>query len=257
MRIPRFMAGVEQRRAMMALLQGRFAEAEVHAVEAVTLQPLPEFLEGYAAQMFALRLEQGRLVEVAGEVEHWAAQDPRRVGARAGAAARRAGRPGRCAGLMAPMAATGFESVPRDELFFLSLSVAAWTVVRLGDRTSAEALYELLSPHASRVVVAAEGAVCWGSVHRFLGPLSVLIDGGRRAAMHFEAAISIHERLGARPFLARDRLGSRSSCETRAVIPCASRSCSVPPWLSQVGWGSPPRSHRCRDPQPRARRATR
>jgi hypothetical protein len=207
-RIPRFMAGVEQRRAMMALLQGRFAEAEAHATETVALQPIPEFLEGFAVQLFALRFEQGRLQEVRAAVEEWAAQESRAawtVGLSALQAELGELDVARCS--LGPVLASGFDTVPRDELFFLSLTVAAWTVVLLRDRSSAEVLYELLAPHASRVVVAAEGALCWGSVHRFLAPLSALAGGSDRAVMHFEASISIHERLGALPFLARDRLG--------------------------------------------------
>lgn len=106
---------------------------------------------------------------------------------------------------IAPVVESDFDCVPRDDLYFLSLGVSARTAVLLDDRGSAELLYELLSPHASRVIVAVEGAVCWGSVHRFLGPLSVLVGKPERAAMHFEAAMAIHERLGALPFLARDR----------------------------------------------------
>lgn len=206
-RIPRFMAGVEQRRAMMALLQGRFSEAEAHAAEAVTLQPLPEFLEGYAVQLFALRFEQGRLQEVREAVQSWAEQDARTAW-RIGLSALQAelGELDAARRTLSPVVASRFESVPRDELFFLSLAAAAWTADLLEDRDTAGVLYELLSPHASRVIVAGEGAVCWGSVHRFLGPLSALLGNVERASTHFEAAISIHERLGARPFLARDRL---------------------------------------------------
>jgi hypothetical protein len=206
-RVPRFMAGVEQRRAMMALLQGRFAEAEAHATETVALQPLPEFLEGFAVQLFALRFEQGRLEEVREAVEGWAARDTRTAWT-LGLAVLQAelGELDAAERTLAPVVASEFESVPRDELFFLSLAVAAWTVVLLEDCRAAATLYGLLLPHASRVVVAAEGAVCWGSVHRFLGPLSVLAGSSDRAAMHFETAISIHERLGALPFLARDRI---------------------------------------------------
>lgn len=206
-RIPRFMAGVEQRRAMMALLQGRFSEAEAHAAETVALQPLAEFLEGFAVQLFALRFEQGRLDEVRDAVEGWAAQDSRAAWT-IGLAVLQAelGELDAASRTLAPVVESRFESVPRDELFFLSLAVAAWTVVLLEDRASAEALYGLLSPHASRVVVAGEGALCWGSIHRFLGPLSTVTGSWERAAMHFEASISIHERLGALPFLARDRL---------------------------------------------------
>jgi tetratricopeptide (TPR) repeat protein len=207
-RIPRFMAGVEQRRAMVALLQGRFAEAEAHATEAVALQPLQEFLEGFAVQLFALRFEQGRLEEVREAVEGWAAQDGRAAW-RIGLAVLQGelGELDQARRTLSDVVAWEFDSVPRDELLFLSLTAAAWAVVLLEDRRSAEVLYELLAPHASRVVVAGEGALCWGSVHRFLGPLSALTGSPDRAAMHFEASISIHERLGALPFLARDRLG--------------------------------------------------
>ncbi len=207
-RIPRFMAGVEQRRAMLALLAGRFAEAETHALEAVSLQPLGEFMEGLAVQVFAIRFEQGRLDEVRDEVESWASEHARpawSIGLSALLA--EVGEPIAAAEVLAPFASKGFAAVPRDELFFLSLGAAASSVISTGDLASGAALRELLSPHSSRVVVAAEGAVCWGSIHRFLGPLNAMLDDLDRASMHFEAAMSIHERLGARPFLARDRLG--------------------------------------------------
>ncbi|HET9728069.1 MAG TPA: helix-turn-helix transcriptional regulator, partial [Acidimicrobiia bacterium] len=88
----------------------------------------------------------------------------------------------------------------------LCIAAAATTIVEIGDPTHAPALYELLAPHASRVIVTAEGALCWGSIHRFLGPLAALLGNSHRASVHFEAAMAVHERLGARPFLARDRL---------------------------------------------------
>ena len=53
LRIPRYLAGVQQRRAMRGLLEGRFADAEAHAQAAVDLQPIVDFLEGYAVQLFA------------------------------------------------------------------------------------------------------------------------------------------------------------------------------------------------------------
>ncbi|MCC7075838.1 MAG: AAA family ATPase [Acidimicrobiia bacterium] len=205
--IPRFAAGVVQRRAMRALLSGRFVDAEAHAGTAVSLQPLPEFVEGYAVQLFAVRFEQGRLEEFRPTVEAWAGQDLRpawSIGYSTLLA--EVGELEAAQEVLTPYAATGFASVPRDEIYFLCLAAAAATVTHTHDRDSARVLYDLLAPHASRVVVAAQGALCWGSVHRFLGPLAALLGDGERASMHFEAAISVHERLGARPFLARDRL---------------------------------------------------
>ena len=70
----------------------------------------------------------------------------RRMGASVWRTARRAGRAG--ARQPHPRAAgrrRGFDAVPRDELFFLSLCVAAWTVVLLGDRDGGGALRAALA----------------------------------------------------------------------------------------------------------------
>ena len=206
-RVPRYVAGVEQRRAMRALLAGRFVDAEAHAHATVALQPTTEFMEAFAVQIFAIRFEQGRLDEVRSTVESWGGQDhPAAWPLGLSAQLAESGELGEAAGVLERLSVDGFAEVPRDELHFLSLGVAATVVAHTGDRAAGGVLYELLAPHASRVVVAAEGALCWGSIHRFLGPLSAVLADTERASMHFEAAMSVHERLGARPFLARDRL---------------------------------------------------
>lgn len=205
--IPRYLAGVEQRRAMRALLSGRFTEAEARARQAVTLEPTPEFMEGFAVQLFASRLEQGRLEEVRDGVEAWAGGDSHPAWSIGHALLlAELDEPEGAATVLHPFTRTGFENVPRDDLYFLALCAAATAVESLQDREAAGVLYELLAPHASRVIVAGEGAVCWGAIHRFLGPLGALLDNSERASVHFEASMSLHERLGARPFLARDRL---------------------------------------------------
>jgi hypothetical protein len=119
--------------------------------------------------------------------------------------------------LTGPITSTRFETVPRDEQYFRALCVGASAANLLG--ASARAL----SPHASRVVVAGEGALCWRSVHRFLGPLAALLGQVGRASMHFEAATSIHEQLGAKPFLVRDRLEHADLLGMRSVVARHSR----------------------------------
>jgi hypothetical protein len=207
-RIPRYMAGVEQRRAMRALLAGRFTEAEAHANQAYALQPNEEYFEGLAVQLFAICYEQGRLEEIRPAVEIWAAEFERpawKIGLAALLA--ESGEPAAARAALSPFLAAGLpEVVPPDDLFFLCIAAAATVVAETGDAGHAETLYELLSPHASRVIVTAQGALCWGSIHRVLGPLAVLMEHLDRAAVHFETAMAVHERLGARPFLARDRL---------------------------------------------------
>ena len=109
--------------------------------------------------------------------------------------------------VVTPMLEAGIAAVvPHDDLYFLCIAAAATTLVEIGDPTYAGALFDVLAPHTSRVIVAGSGALCWGSIHRFLGPLAALLGNTDRAIVHFEAAMAVHERLGARPFLARDRL---------------------------------------------------
>ena len=207
LRIPRYLAGVEQRRAMRALLAGRFAAAEAHAEQAVTLQPTSEYLEGLAVQLFALRFEQGRLDEVRGAVSEWAATDTRPAW-RLGEAMLLAeiGELDAARSALAPFIASRFDTVPRDSLWFASLACAARAAETLSDASSAVLVADLLTPAADRVIVLGQGAVCWGSVHRLLGPLAALLGERDAAVSHYRAAADVHERLGALPFLARDRL---------------------------------------------------
>ncbi len=209
MRVPRFLAGVAQRRAMRALLAGRFVEAEAHAEEAVNLQPTMEFVEGLAVQLFAMRFEQGRLEEVRPAVENWATAPDTRAAWHLGFGALLAelGEHDAAHDAIVPYVERHFATVPHDDLWFLALAAASVVVVAIEDANCAALLYEMLAPQASRVIVGAEGALCWGSIHRILAPLAALLGHADRASTHFEAAMAVHERLGARPFLARDRLG--------------------------------------------------
>lgn len=208
LRIPRYLAGVEQRRAMRALLNGRFADAEAHAAEAVALQPTPEYFEGLAVQLFAIRFEQGRLLEVRDAVHEFAAtaQRPAWQLGEAMLLAEIGESDLARAGLM-PFVETEFETVPSDPLWFAALACAAHAAALLGDHDAARVITDLLRPHAEWVIVLGEGAVCWGSVHRVLGPLTAMLGDRDRAIVHYETAARVHERLGALPFLAYDRLG--------------------------------------------------
>ena len=207
LRIPRYLAGVQQRRAMRALLEGRFADAEAHAQAAVDLQPILDFLEGYAVQLFAIRKEQGRLPEIRPAVEEWMRTDPRPAWNTSYImlltdlgeldAARE---------MLEPLLTAGLDAIPHDGLRAAALATLADAAPRLGDRDLSAELYELLLPRRSDVIVLTDGVVCWGAMSRILGPLARALGKDDAALDHFEHAMAVHERLGARPFLARDRL---------------------------------------------------
>ena len=69
------------------------------------------------------------------------------------------------------------------------------------DRDRAAVLYRLLSPYA-RVNALAAGEVALGPVARYLGILAATTGRRDEAAAHFEDAIAITARVGARPLLA-------------------------------------------------------
>ncbi|HEX2274460.1 MAG TPA: tetratricopeptide repeat protein, partial [Acidimicrobiales bacterium] len=58
-------------------------------------------------------------------------------------------------------------------------------------------LYHLLLPHRGRTVVQGEGAVCHGSVSRYLGLLAHALGRWDDSRAHFEAALGDNRRLGA------------------------------------------------------------
>ncbi len=71
----------------------------------------------------------------------------------------------------------------------------------LDDSTHASRLYELLLPHARRNAVS--HPVCaFGSVSRYLGLLASTLGRFEDAERHFEAALEMNERMGARPWVA-------------------------------------------------------
>jgi hypothetical protein len=73
----------------------------------------------------------------------------------------------------------------------------------LGDRTRAEILYEILSPFAGRNVVFGNAATSYGALSRYLGALATTLERWEDAERHFEDALAMNARMGARPWLAR------------------------------------------------------
>ena len=68
-------------------------------------------------------------------------------------------------------------------------------------------LYPLVAPYADHIIAftAPQPVACHGSASFYVGLLATVTSRWAEAADHFEAAIRAHDRLGARPFLARTR----------------------------------------------------
>jgi DNA-binding CsgD family transcriptional regulator len=68
----------------------------------------------------------------------------------------------------------------------------------LGDVGRAAALYQLLSPYAGRNIALGAGIACCGSADRYLGLLSAAMGLWSEAQQHFEQALAMNDRIGAR-----------------------------------------------------------
>jgi tetratricopeptide (TPR) repeat protein len=193
-------------RAMRAILDGEFAEAERLAEQALESgrDEQGEVVSGvYGVQMFTIRREQGRLAEVAPVLRRFIDENPRDAAWRPGMAliASDLGFYDAARKAFDDLAAGGF-AFPVDAKRSLTLSYLAEVCARLADAERAELLYDRLLPYRDLAIIAPAATVCCGSAGRFLGMLASALGEWVAAEQHFQAALDMDERLNAWPWLA-------------------------------------------------------
>src|SRR5262249_31757715 len=104
--------------------------------------------------------------------------------------------------LLDRLASEAFADLPRDTGYVGALASLAYASHRLRDRERAQLLYDLLLPHAEHNVAIGFGHASFGAVGRYLGLLAWLLGRETEAARHFEQALQLDARMGARPWLA-------------------------------------------------------
>jgi DNA-binding NarL/FixJ family response regulator len=198
-----FTAGFQ---TMRALLDGRFAEAERLAQQALAFgqQAQVENADGvFGMQMFLLRREQGRLAELAPAVRYFVRQHTATTW-----------RPGLALiyselGLVQEariefehLAQHDFTDLPRDGLWVTCITYLAEVCVFLQDTARAATLYRLLHPYAGHNVIVGGAVACYGAASRYLGMLAAAMARWDDAEQHFQEALAMNTRTGARPWLA-------------------------------------------------------
>jgi len=193
-------------RTMLALLEGRFEEAEELLEETVLLGGRTlgwNATVSYRLGMFVLRREQGRLAELEETIArsvhefpsqwrfrcalvHLYAQLGRQDDARSG-----------LEGLLS--GDLGHEHLSAEWLFAASLLPDA--CVHVGDHDAAAEVYTALAPYAALYAEAPVEA-SFGSVARGLGVLATALGRFDDAQRHLEEAIGVERRMRARPWLA-------------------------------------------------------
>lgn len=91
----------------------------------------------------------------------------------------------------------------RDEDWAMIMVSVAEAVAACEDRAAAELLYPRLLPHAALNVVHYEWLIYFGSAAHWLGELATVLGRNQAALAHFESALEVNARLGARAALAR------------------------------------------------------
>jgi len=194
-------------RAMAAIFRGQFGEGERLAQQAFAIgQSLrgQDTLGVFGVQIFTIRREQGRLQEVASAVRHFVQSSPQSARWRPGLAViySELGLEAEARAEFEHLAAHDFADVPRDASWVLHIVYLIEVCVALGDVHRAAILYQLLQPYAGYTIVAGPTVACYGAAGRYLGMLAATMRRWAEAQRHFEAALAMNARMGAKPWLA-------------------------------------------------------
>jgi DNA-binding SARP family transcriptional activator/tetratricopeptide (TPR) repeat protein len=195
-------------RCTRAQLVGSFDEAERLADATLEIGrhgQAENAVNAYAQAIFNIRREQGRLAEVEPAVRRFIEIYPALVAWRA-ALALMLVELGRLDEARTEFEALAADELPRDANWLIAVTLLAEVCGALGDGDRAEGLYELLEPYAGRNVVVGRAATCNGAASRLLGILAGAMRSWELAEGHFINALAMHERMGAKPWVARTQL---------------------------------------------------
>jgi DNA-binding SARP family transcriptional activator/class 3 adenylate cyclase len=198
-------------RAALTIFRGDLAEGERLANEALQIgmrAQAPSARADYAGQLVAVRSLQGRVGELIEPARAFAADYAHLPGWPIALASMYAwiGEDAEARRLLAPLAANRFASIPQNSNWATCLASAAIAVVLLDERAWAQALYELLLPHARLNVSGGGGnSPQLGPAAMHLGALAATTGRHEAAAKHFEDALEANARMGAKPWEALTR----------------------------------------------------
>ncbi len=191
---------------MLALMEGRFEEAERLVAETLAVGQRAESWNAavsHRLELFVLRREQGRLAELEDTIRRSVHEYPS-LPRFPCALAHLYGELGRERDARAALGLMVSRDLAREYLdaeWLFTISLLADPCARLGDLEGAERLYSMLLPYESLYAQAPVEAT-FGAIARGLGVLATTLRRFDDAERHFDVAIEIERRMGARPWLA-------------------------------------------------------
>jgi DNA-binding SARP family transcriptional activator/tetratricopeptide (TPR) repeat protein len=193
-------------RAMLLLLEGRLDEADAVIAEARSLGERAQSWNAavsHGLQLYVLRREQGRLDEAAELVRHSVQEYPTYLIWQCVLANMTAelGHEAEARGVFGELVSEEGINLPFDEEWSVSVALLAETARSLGDAKRAAVLYDALVPYDDRVAVSYP-EISVGAVAYYLGGLAATMSRSDDGVRHYEQALVVNERIGARPWLA-------------------------------------------------------
>jgi class 3 adenylate cyclase len=206
LRLPHYLGWATLFRATRAMLEGQLDEAERLNHEALALveraqEPLLAQVHRY--QILNLRRVQGRLEEVEADLKEEAEAFPTPwFEMNLVCLLSETGRKAEARAEFEPLAAADFADLPRDGQWLTIMALLSRACAAVADDHRAAILYDLLLPYAGHNVVIQGFTDYDGSASYYLGLLAVTMTRWEDAARHFEDALEMNERMGARPWVA-------------------------------------------------------
>jgi len=188
-----------------ARLAAEHERAEELANRVLTFEE-PDAATVYAAQIYTIRLDQGRLDELVDLVEEGFEQNAG-LAAWEGVLARtyaELGQLDRAAELVRRAADDGFERLPRDFVWLTGMENWSYATAAVGDVDAAELVYELLAPFKDQFIWS--GAVGDGLVAGPLGRTATVLGRYDEAEALLTAAEAVHESIPLPVQLGRTRI---------------------------------------------------
>ena len=206
-------------RAMVAIMDGDFDQAEKHATEAVKIgrKTHGEHVEGvFGVQMFTIRREQNRLHEVAPVIKQLMTDSPEDISWKPGFGliAAELGYKEPAERILNEMAANGFD-LPPDAMYSTTLSYLADICVAIQHQEHAKTLYKMLAPYEDLTITAGATTVCTGAAARRLGSLGTVLKDWDAAEKMFQKAIEIDTRMKCPPWVAHSKAAYATALRQR------------------------------------------
>ena len=207
LRQPRYLWYARFCKAALALLRGQFADAERWSREASVFgqraqDPVADLF--LAVLDFSLHQSRGtmkqsepafKIFQERFPLVHWRSVLT--------ALCAQTGQIDKSRALFEQLATNEFREIPRDGSWTASIVALCFTAEALGDARRGEQLYSLLLPYDGRAIVVGRSAVSYGAAARWLGMSAMAMGAVEKAHQHYEAAIRLNERMGARAHVAR------------------------------------------------------